>query len=138
MGEDRCYCFLFLVLEWITFFLASHPAYGWLFVGRTVAGITGASFTTASAYIADISTAENRAKNFGMIGAAFGIGIYYWPGHWRPVKRLRNPRPFLRCSHPQFIKLDLWLFYFTGVTDRSKTAGLLNGKEPMPLVRCRI
>src|SRR6201999_1868593 len=41
------------------------PAYGWLFIGRVVAGITGASFTTASAYIADVSTdATDRAKNF--------------------------------------------------------------------------
>lgn len=60
-------------------FLALAPTYGWLFVGRTVAGITGASFTTASAYIADISTAENRAKNFGMVGAAFGLGFIIGP-----------------------------------------------------------
>ncbi|HMG68506.1 MAG TPA: MFS transporter, partial [Chitinophagaceae bacterium] len=51
-------------------FLALAPSYGWLFIGRVVAGITGASFTTATAYIADISTPENRAKNFGLIGAA--------------------------------------------------------------------
>lgn len=60
-------------------FLALAPTYGWLFVGRTVAGITGASFTTASAYIADISTPENKAKNFGMIGAAFGVGFIVGP-----------------------------------------------------------
>ena len=44
-------------------FLAFSPTIWWLFVGRIVAGITGASFTTATAYIADISTAENRAQN---------------------------------------------------------------------------
>jgi DHA1 family tetracycline resistance protein-like MFS transporter len=60
-------------------FLALAPTYGWLFVGRVIAGITGASFTTASAYIADISTAENRAKNFGMVGAAFGLGFIIGP-----------------------------------------------------------
>lgn len=60
-------------------FLALAPSYGWFFVGRIVAGITGASFTTASAYIADISTPENRAKNFGMIGAAFGLGFIIGP-----------------------------------------------------------
>ena len=60
-------------------FLALAPTYGWLFVGRIIAGITGASFTTASAYIADISTAETRAKNFGMIGAAFGLGFVIGP-----------------------------------------------------------
>ena len=55
-------------------FLAFEPSIFWLFVGRTISGITGASITTASAYIADISDDTNRAKNFGMIGAAFGIG----------------------------------------------------------------
>jgi MFS transporter, DHA1 family, tetracycline resistance protein len=60
-------------------FLALAPTYGWLFVGRVIAGITGASFTTATAYIADISTPETRAKNFGMVGAAFGLGFIIGP-----------------------------------------------------------
>ena len=60
-------------------FLSFAPTIGWLFVGRIIAGITGASFTTASAYIADISTNENRAQNFGMIGAAFGLGFIIGP-----------------------------------------------------------
>ncbi|MDR6559912.1 MULTISPECIES: TCR/Tet family MFS transporter [unclassified Arcicella] len=55
------------------------PTIAWLFVGRIIAGITGASFTTASAYIADISNDENRSKNFGMIGAAFGVGFIIGP-----------------------------------------------------------
>jgi len=60
--------------------LALAPSYGWLFVGRIIAGITGASFTTATAYIADISTDEtSKAKNFGMIGAAFGLGFVLGP-----------------------------------------------------------
>lgn len=60
-------------------FLSFAPTIAWLFVGRIVAGITGASFTAASAYIADISTPEDRAKNFGMIGAAFGLGFIIGP-----------------------------------------------------------
>ena len=60
-------------------FVSLAPSIGWLFVGRIIAGITGASFTTASAYIADISTPENRAQNFGMIGAAFGLGFILGP-----------------------------------------------------------
>ncbi|TVZ55783.1 DHA1 family tetracycline resistance protein-like MFS transporter [Lutibacter sp. Hel_I_33_5] len=59
--------------------LAFAPTITWLFIGRVIAGITGASITTASAYIADISTPENRAKNFGMIGAAFGLGFIIGP-----------------------------------------------------------
>ena len=60
-------------------FLCFAPSIIWLFVGRSIAGITGASFTTATAYIADISNEENRAKNFGMVGAAFGIGFIIGP-----------------------------------------------------------
>jgi DHA1 family tetracycline resistance protein-like MFS transporter len=60
-------------------FLALAPTFGWLFVGRIIAGITGASFTTATAYIADVSSPETRAKNFGMIGAAFGLGFVIGP-----------------------------------------------------------
>ncbi len=60
-------------------FLALAPTYGWLFVGRIIAGITGASFTTAAAYIADVSTPETRTKNFGLIGAAFGVGFILGP-----------------------------------------------------------
>jgi len=60
--------------------LALAPAYGWLFIGRVIAGITGASFTTATAYIADVSPdPATRAKNFGMIGAAFGLGFVLGP-----------------------------------------------------------
>jgi DHA1 family tetracycline resistance protein-like MFS transporter len=59
--------------------LAIVPSMGWLFFGRIIAGLTGASLSTASAYIADISTDEDRAKNFGLIGAAFGLGFIIGP-----------------------------------------------------------
>jgi DHA1 family tetracycline resistance protein-like MFS transporter len=60
-------------------FLAFAPSIGWLFVGRVVAGMMGASFVAANAYMADISTPENRAKNFGLIGATFGLGFIIGP-----------------------------------------------------------
>lgn len=60
-------------------FMAFAPTIWWLFLSRVIAGITGASFTTASAYIADISSPESRAKNFGLIGAAFGLGFIIGP-----------------------------------------------------------
>jgi DHA1 family tetracycline resistance protein-like MFS transporter len=54
-------------------------SYWMLFVGRVLAGISGASFATCSAYIADISNDENRSKNFGLIGMAFGAGFVLGP-----------------------------------------------------------
>lgn len=59
--------------------LAWAPNIVWLFIARIISGITGASFTTASAYIADISTPEKRAQNFGLMGAAFGLGFIIGP-----------------------------------------------------------
>ncbi len=55
------------------------PNIWWFFLGRVLAGITGASFSSCSAYIADVSPPEKRAQNFGMIGAAFGLGFIIGP-----------------------------------------------------------
>ncbi|WP_342645511.1 TCR/Tet family MFS transporter [Mucilaginibacter sp. CSA2-8R] len=55
--------------------MAFAPTVFWLFVGRLIAGIAGASGTTATAYIADVSTGDKRAANFGLIGAATGLGF---------------------------------------------------------------
>ncbi|HET6226830.1 MAG TPA: TCR/Tet family MFS transporter [Bacteroidia bacterium] len=60
-------------------FQAFAPTLAWLFVGRILAGICGASFTTATAYISDISTPEKKAQNFGLIGVAFGVGFIIGP-----------------------------------------------------------
>ena len=71
------FALLGLALDYL--FLSFAPTLAWLFIGRAISGITGASITTATAYIADISTKENRAQNFGMIGAAFGLGFIIGP-----------------------------------------------------------
>ena len=60
-------------------FMALAPTFGWLVVGRIIAGIAGASITTGMAYIADVSAPEDRTKNFGMVGAAFGLGFIIGP-----------------------------------------------------------
>jgi len=59
--------------------LAFAPTLAWLFVARVVSGIFGASFTTGFAYIADVSPPEKRAQNFGLVGAAFGLGFIIGP-----------------------------------------------------------
>ena len=66
-----------LGLDYILMALA--PTLGWLFVGRVISGITSASFATAAAYIADVTPAHQRAKSFGLIGAAFGLGFVLGP-----------------------------------------------------------
>jgi DHA1 family tetracycline resistance protein-like MFS transporter len=55
------------------------PTIAWLFVGRILSGMAGASYPTVNAYIADISPPEKRAANFGLTGAAFGLGFIVGP-----------------------------------------------------------
>ncbi|BCW88643.1 Tetracycline resistance protein, class C [Alphaproteobacteria bacterium SO-S41] len=59
--------------------MALAPTLAWLFVGRVLSGVTGASFSTANAYIADVTPPEKRAQSFGMVGAAFGLGFVIGP-----------------------------------------------------------
>lgn len=66
-----------LGLDYIIMALA--PTLGWLFAGRIISGICAASITTSSAYIADVTPPEKRAKAFGLIGAAFGVGFVLGP-----------------------------------------------------------
>jgi DHA1 family tetracycline resistance protein-like MFS transporter len=61
------------------FVLAFAPNLAWFFIGRVIAGVTGANYAAAAAYIADISPPEKRAANFGLIGAAFGLGFIAGP-----------------------------------------------------------
>jgi len=73
--------------------LAVAPDLWWLLTGRLIAGITGASIGTATAYIADVSPPEKRAQNFGLIGMAFGLGFIAGPalGAWLGQTSLRLP-----------------------------------------------
>ena len=90
--------------------LAMAPTITWLFIGRILAGITGASFTTASAYIADISEPEKRAQNFGMIGAAFGLGFILGPVMGGVLGQFGERVPFWTAAAITFIN---WLYgYF--------------------------
>ena len=59
--------------------MALAPNLAWLFVGRVISGITAASFSTANAYIADITAPKDRAASYGLMGAAFGIGFIIGP-----------------------------------------------------------
>ena len=90
--------------------LAFAPSLSWLFAGRILAGIMGASYTTASAYIADISTDDNRSKHFGMLGAAFGLGFIIGPGVGGLLAQWGVRVPFIACA---VLSLLNWLYgYF--------------------------
>ncbi|MFZ4688231.1 MAG: TCR/Tet family MFS transporter [Polymorphobacter sp.] len=78
--------------------MAFAPSLAWLVVARLVAGVTGASFPTAYAYIADISPPEKRAANFGVIGMAFGFGFIIGPALGGIVAQYGERLPFMLAA----------------------------------------
>lgn len=61
------------------FFMAFAPTLSWLFIGRIISGITAASISVASSYIADVTPPEKRSQAYGMLGMAFGVGFILGP-----------------------------------------------------------
>ena len=82
-----------------------------LFVGRILDGITGGNISTAQAYIADITTQENRAKGMGLIGAAFGMGFIFGPAIGGILSRWGVHVPFFFAATLCFA--NAVLLYFT-------------------------
>jgi DHA1 family tetracycline resistance protein-like MFS transporter len=70
------------------------PTVAWLFVGRAIAGVAGAVYSPAMAYIADVSTPEKRAQSFGVVGAAFGVGFIAGPALGGLIGELGPRAPF--------------------------------------------
>ncbi|MGH9801409.1 MAG: TCR/Tet family MFS transporter, partial [Blastocatellia bacterium] len=89
--------------------LAFAPNLKWLFVGRVIAGITGANISAANAYIADVSAPEDRAKNFGMIGACFGVGFIIGPALGGLLGNYGLRLPFIVAA---CLNLLNWLYGF--------------------------
>jgi len=85
------------------------PSILWLFVGRLLAGILGASFTTANAYIADVSTPETRARNFGLVGVMFGLGFICGPALGGLLGGIHLRLPFFVSAG---LALVNWLYGF--------------------------
>ncbi|MBK8290789.1 MAG: TCR/Tet family MFS transporter [Flammeovirgaceae bacterium] len=99
-------------------FLALAPTLPWLFLGRIIAGALGASFTTAAAYIADISSPEKRGQNFGMMGAAFGLGFVIGPAIGGLLGAYGSRVPFLAAAG---LSLLNWLYGYFVLPESLKT-----------------
>ena len=74
------------------------PSVGWLFLGRAVAGIAGAVFVPANAFVADVTPPERRAHAFGLIGSAFGLGFILGPGIGGLLGELGPRAPFFAAA----------------------------------------
>jgi MFS transporter, DHA1 family, tetracycline resistance protein len=99
------------------------PTIAWLFIGRTLSGMAGASYPTANAYIADVSPPEKRAANFGMVGAAFGLGFVLGPA--------------LGGFVGEHFGLRAPFFAAAGLSFANALFGLLVLKESLPVERRR-
>ncbi len=86
------------------------PTFGWLFVSRAVAGVVGASYIPASAFIADITPPERRAQNFGLIGAAFGLGFTIGPAVGGVLGSLGTRTPFFAAAALALINATVGFF----------------------------
>ncbi|SEI88169.1 MFS transporter, DHA1 family, tetracycline resistance protein [Deinococcus reticulitermitis] len=110
-----------MALDYLLLYFA--PNLAWLFLGRLLAGLTGASLTVANAYIADVSPPEQRAKNFGLLGATFGVGFILGPalGGWLGEYGLRVP--FLAAAALTGLNLLYGLFVLPESLPREKRGG---------------
>lgn len=96
-----------LGLDYIVMAIA--PGVGWLFIGRTISGITSASLSTAYAYIADVMPPEKRAGGYGMMSAAFGLGFVVGPAIGGVLGNI-NPRlPFWVAAGFSFLNFGYGL-----------------------------
>ncbi len=86
------------------------PAMSWLVAGRIIAGITGASFSAAYAYIADVTPPEKRAASFGLMGMAFGIGFVAGPALGGLLGTLGPRVPFMAAAGLSFANFLFGLF----------------------------
>jgi len=118
-----------LGLDYIVMALA--PSLAWLFLGRIISGAAAASFSTASAYIADITPPEKRAGRYGMLGGAFGLGFVIGPA-----------LAFLGRGGFQPAQRALWLFRAAGIAGAGKSHQELrlahrpcDRLDPLPVAR---
>ncbi|KKC23990.1 TCR/Tet family MFS transporter [Sphingomonas sp. SRS2] len=88
------------------------PTLAWLFVGRMIAGIFGASFSPATAALADITAPEDRAKRFGLVGASFGIGFIIGPAAGGLLGDISHRAPFIAAAALAAVNFVFGYFYF--------------------------
>ncbi len=100
-------------------FLAFAQNIIWLFIGRIIAGITGASYSVASASIADLSTDENRTKNFGYINAAYSSGLIIGPVIGGLLGQFGTHIPFIAAAVLSFGNFIFGYFMFPDTLEKS-------------------
>ena len=114
-------------------FMALAPTLSWLFVGRVINGITSASFSTANAYVADVTAPKDRAKAFGLMGSAFGIGFIVGPAIGGTLGQIDLRLPFFFSAGLALIN---WLYGFFVLPEslpKERRSPALNWKRANPV-----
>ena len=110
-----------LVLMALDYLILGFASVLWIFViGRMVGGIAGGTVPTAFAYLADKSTSENKAKNFGLVGAAFGVGFVLGPFMGGILGEIDFRLPFFSSAGISFLTFLLCFFYLPESLDTAK------------------
>lgn len=114
-------------------FMALAPSLWWLFIGRIINGATSASFSTANAYVADITAPQDRAKAFGLMGATFGIGFILGPALGGILGQIDLRLPFFVSAG---LALCNWLYGFFVLPEslpKERRSPALNWKRANPI-----
>jgi DHA1 family tetracycline resistance protein-like MFS transporter len=118
--------------------MAVAPNLWWLFIGRIISGMASANLATATAYIADVTAPENRARAFGLIGSAFGLGFVLGPAIGGIVGVV-NPRwAFWGAAIAALINTSYGLFVLPESLPREKRTAHLEWRRANPLGSLRL
>lgn len=113
--------------------MAFAPNLTLLFIGRIVAGLSGASMTVAMSYIADVSNEKNRTSNFGMIGAAFGLGFIIGPAIGGIVGSYGHHWPFIIAALMSLTNFIFGVFILPESLPKDKRIKTITLKSLNPL-----
>ncbi|WP_299475317.1 TCR/Tet family MFS transporter [uncultured Roseibium sp.] len=119
-----------MAIDYLVMALSWHLAI--LFIGRTLSGVAGATFSAASAYIADVSSKEDRAKNFGLVGAGFGVGFVLGPMIGGYLGEYGPRAPFFAAAALSFINF-LFGYFMLPETLKPENRRAFDWKRANPL-----
>jgi DHA1 family tetracycline resistance protein-like MFS transporter len=114
-------------------FMAFAPTLAWLYVGRILNGVTASSFSTANAYVADITPPEKRARNFGIMGSAFGFGFIIGPSIGGVLGDISLRLPFMVAAGLCLINWLYGLFVLPESLTAERRTGAINWRRANPL-----